>query len=121
MQNHISLLEKTDNVINRSFSHDFHDLVAFYMVNFNSQNFQSLINCEFENEEYYAPFSKSVMSFLPARVLLQQSHENFQPLFDNQHIEMRENKGTNEGMNLCHAYHLKNNYNSLGRYILVIL
>ena len=55
MQNHICLLEKTDNVINQSSSHDFHDPVACYMVNFNSQNFYSLINYEFENEEDYAP------------------------------------------------------------------
>ena len=55
IQNHICLLEKTDNVINQSSSHDFHDLVACYMVNFNSKNFHSLINYESKNEEYYAP------------------------------------------------------------------
>jgi hypothetical protein len=66
MQNHHSLLEKPDNNINwQQPSQVFNDLVAYYIEGFNSQNFQPLISCKFENEVDDQLVSKPTMSLFP--------------------------------------------------------
>ena len=59
-----------ENVINQPFSYDFHDPIAYYMVDLNNQNFRPLINCEFEDENNYELMSKSGLSLFQAEVSL---------------------------------------------------
>jgi hypothetical protein len=70
MKSHIDSLEQIDNKFHK-YSHVFDDPVACYMESFNSQNFQLMINCKFENKIDDQMVSKITMYFVPTRVLLQ--------------------------------------------------
>ena len=86
--NYIGSLKQIANVIYQRSFHDFHGPIVCYMVDFNSQSFHPLINCDFKDEKDYELVSKPVMSLLPANVSLQHSYETFQPICDSHQVEM---------------------------------
>lgn len=80
MQNHHSLLEQAHNNINwQQPSQVFNDLVADYMEDFSSQILQRLDNHEFEDGGDDELVSESTMSFVPTKVLLEQSMQILKP------------------------------------------